>query len=45
MLTDFHNFFTGTLIDKFATSSYLNIPPSLKYVATLHGDMTVTVSP
>jgi len=35
MLTDFQNFFTGTLIGKFATNSYLNIPSHLKYVATL----------
>ena len=35
MLTDFQNFFTGRLIGKFATNSYLNIPPHLKYIATL----------
>ena len=35
MLTDFQNFFTGRLAGKFATKSYLNIPPHLKYVATL----------
>ena len=35
MLTDFHNSFTGRLIGKFTTNSYLNIPPHLKYVATL----------
>ena len=35
MLTDFQNSFTGRLIGKFATNSYLNIPPHLKRVATL----------
>ena len=35
MLTDFQNSFTGRLNGKFATNSYLNIPPHLKYVATL----------
>ena len=35
MLTDFLNSFTGRLTGKFATGSYLNIPPRLKYVATL----------
>jgi len=35
MLTDFRNSFTDRLIGKFATNSYLNIPPRLKYVATL----------
>jgi len=35
MLTDFQNSFTGRLIGKFATNSYLNIPPHLKHVATL----------
>ena len=35
MLTDFQNSFTGRLIGKFATNSYLTIPPHLKYVATL----------
>ena len=35
MLTDFQNSFTGRLIGKFATNSYLNILPHLKYVATL----------
>ena len=35
MLTDFQNSFTGRLTGKFATNSYLNIPPRLKYVATL----------
>ena len=34
MLTDFQNSFAGRLIGKFATNS-LNIPPNLKYVATL----------
>ena len=35
MLTDFQNSFTGRLTGKFATNAYLNIPPHLKYVATL----------
>jgi len=35
MLTDFRNFFAGRLGGKFAANSYLNIPPHLKYVATL----------
>ena len=35
MLTDFQNSFTGRVNGKFATKSYLNIPPNLKYVATL----------
>jgi len=35
MLTDFQNSFTGRLNGKFATESFLNIPPHLKYVATL----------
>jgi len=30
MLTDFPNSFTGRVIGKFATNSYLNIPPHLK---------------
>ena len=39
MLTDFHNSFTGRLTGKFATNSYLNIPPHLKRVATLPCDI------
>jgi len=35
MLTNFQNSFTGGLNGKFATNSYLNISPQLKYVATL----------
>jgi len=35
MLTDFQNSFTGRFTGKFATNPYLNIPPHLKYVATL----------
>jgi len=35
MLTDFQNSFTGRLTGKFATNSYLIIPPHLTYVATL----------
>ena len=36
MLTDFQNSFTGRLTGKFTTSSYLNIPSHLKYVAIIH---------
>ena len=35
MLTDLQNSFTARLTGKFATNSYLNIPPHLKRVATL----------
>jgi len=35
MLTDFQNSFTDRLTGKFAKKTYLNIPPRLKYVATL----------
>ena len=35
MLTDFQNSFIVRLSGKFATNSYLNIPPYLSYVATL----------
>ena len=35
MLTDYQNSFTVRLDGKFATNSYLNIPPHLSYVATL----------
>ena len=35
MFTDFQNSFAGRLNGKFATNSYLNILPHLKYVATL----------
>ena len=35
MLTDFEKNFAGRLNGKFATDSYLNIPPHLKYVAAL----------
>ena len=35
MLTDFQNSFTGRLTGKYATNSYLNIPPHLKHVAIL----------
>ena len=35
MLTYFQNSFTGRLTGKFATNACLNIPPNLKYVATL----------
>ena len=41
MLTEFHNSFTVRLSDKFATKSYLNIPPHLKYVATLFCEISV----
>ena len=33
MLTDFQIFFTDRLSGKFETTSYLNIPPHLNYVA------------
>ena len=33
MSTDFQNSFTDRLRHKFATNSYLNIPPHAKYVA------------
>ena len=35
IITDFHNSFSYRLNGKFTTNSYLNIPPHLKYVATL----------
>ena len=35
IVTDFQNSFAVRLIGKFATNSYLNIPPNLKYIATL----------
>ena len=35
MLTDFHNSFTDRLSSNFATNACLNIPPHLKYVATV----------
>ena len=35
MLTDFSTYFTDGLGSKFATNSCINIPPSLKRVATL----------
>ena len=35
MLTDFQNAFTLRLSGKFTTNSYLDIPRSLSYVATL----------
>jgi len=39
-LTDFQTFFTDGLNRKFATNSYFkNIPPHLKYVATLPCEM------
>jgi len=42
MLTDFQNSFTGRLVGKFATNSYLNIPPHVKYVATLPCEMWIS---
>ena len=39
MLTDFQNSSTGRLTGKFATNSYLIIPPHLKYVAWLPCEM------
>ena len=42
MLTDFQNSFTGWLSGKFATNSYLNIPPHLRYMATLPCEVLVS---
>jgi len=42
MLTDFHNSFTDRLSDKFATNSYLNILPHLKYVTTLPCEISMS---
>jgi len=39
MLTDFQNSFAGRLTGKFATNICLNIPPYLKRVATLPGEI------
>ena len=39
MLTDFQNSFSDRLTGKFAINSYLNIPPHLKRVATLPGEI------
>jgi len=36
MLTDFQNSFTVRLSGKFATNLYLNIPPHINCVATVH---------
>jgi len=41
MLTDFQNSFTGRLTGKFATNSYLNIPPHVKRVATLPCELSM----
>jgi len=38
---DFLNYLTGRLNGKFATYSYLNIPPHLKYVATLPCEISI----
>jgi len=35
MLTDFQNNFADRLSGNVATNSYLNVPPHIKYVATL----------
>ena len=40
-LTDFQNSSTVRLISKFATKSYLNMPPHLKHVATLPSEISV----
>jgi len=40
----FSHSFAGRLSVKSATSSYLNIPPHLKYVATLHCEISTTAS-
>ena len=42
MLTDFQNSFTGRLTSKFATNLCLNIPPRLKYVATLPCEISMS---
>ena len=39
MLTHFQNSFANRLIDKFATNTYLNIPPRSKHVVTLRCEM------
>jgi len=39
MLTYLKSAFTGRLISKFPIKSLLNIPPHLKYVATLLGEI------
>ena len=44
MLTDFQNSFASRLSSKFATNSYLNIPPRLKYVATLPCEISTPCS-
>ena len=44
MLTDFQNSFTIRLCSKFATDSYLNIPPYLKYVATLRCEISMLIN-
>jgi len=44
MLTDFQNSFTGRLISKFATKSYVNIPSHLKRVATLPCEISVVTA-
>jgi len=41
MLTDFHNFFTGSPSGKFATNNNLNIPPHHNYVATLPCEIAI----
>jgi len=41
MLTDLRNSFADRLRGKFATNSYLNIPPHLKHVATLPCEISV----
>ena len=42
MLTDFQHLITLRLNDKFATNSYLQIPPHTKYVATLPCEISVS---
>ena len=41
MLSDFQNTFAGRNTGKFATNWYLNIPPHLKYVATLSCEISI----
>jgi len=42
MLTDFQNSVAIKLNGTFATNSYLNIPPHLKYVSTLRCEIRMS---
>jgi len=44
MLTDFYSSFTVRLSGKFSTTLFLNIPPDLKYVATLPCEISISKS-